>query len=143
MTKESIHLIKGYLGYEVPCIVKNTYEQDGVKEFESDLDGLFLDSILYELDFKLILRPLEDLTDKELIVVNNNIMYNCFGLNIDNYKKHQFKNGKYIKHHLNYIRHNGHLGSGLFNELVEYFHSIHIDYQNLIGQGLAIKKGKE
>jgi hypothetical protein len=126
MTKEEIHLIKGYLGHEVPCIVKNPYEQDGVKEFESDLDSLFLDSILYELDFKLILRPIEDLTDEELLELNKILEYDYISVIATEYLIKLIIENK-----------------ELTQLQLEYFHKNHIDYQDLIGQGLAIKKEKE
>jgi hypothetical protein len=147
MNDEIIHKIKGYLGYEVLLSFSEEMlyfnKKITLEELMNNLRFCLIIECMQKGDIKLILRPLEDLTEKELIVVNNNIMYNFFGLNIDNYEKHQFKNGKYIKHHLDYIRHDGHLRSGLFNELVEYLNSIHIDYQGLIGQGLAIKKEVE
>jgi hypothetical protein len=127
MTKESIHLIKGYLGYEVPCIVKNTYEQDGIKEFESDLDGLFLDSILYELDFKLMLRPIEDLTNEEI----KGLWYEM-PVYIDNMS---YKKEVTLQHLYDNIQ-------SLDYRTMEYLNKLHIDYFGLIGQGLAVKKEK-
>ena len=63
MNKETIHLIKGYIGYDVECecITYDTYKHNEILE-----DGLFgSDSHNYE-HIKPILRLIEDLTDVEI-----------------------------------------------------------------------------
>lgn len=123
-----IHKIKGYLGHRVPI------KKEGRKFYYNyqTLDELF---DAFDMDFinkmtgnniKLKLRPLESLTDDELTVI--------FYLNERNAGTEYPKDIT-----LKYIKNSFDEGSLNLNTL-NYLHKHHIDYQDLIGQGLAVEK---
>ena len=129
MNTETLHLIKGYLGYEVMCEIE---ESEGFGDYSTCRMELF-EGLSYCSQFeesiesiKPILRHIEDLTDdeiKQLWYVMPSYLDNV------NYKKE-----KTLEHLWNNIQ-------SLDYRTMEYLNSIHIDYFGLIGQGLAIKKG--
>jgi hypothetical protein len=113
---EIIHKIKGYLGYKVQVIIPY---------FKSNLDSINLIAIFEnEAEFKLMLRPLEDLTDEELDYI----------VKIEGFPSLNMRENtiKYINHYV--------MEEILTIGTTEYFLKNHIDYQGLIAQGLAIKK---
>lgn len=128
MNKETIHLIKGYLGYGVECEYKwVAYENSNIFTVGINiLDNIIFDkgegNYFYQY-IKPILRSLEDLTDEELIELNEVLGFD------------------YISQTSTY-----HIIKALVeeNELTvnqaEYMYSKGIDFQDLIGQGLAIRK---
>jgi hypothetical protein len=133
MNDKIIHKIKGYLGYDVLC--ENYYLTErvdfgmlGKSEQKREKGYVLLDSCIFDIGGcggeKLILRPLEDLTDEEL----DNIV-KIEGFPSLNMRENTIK---YINHYL--------MEEILTMGTIEYFHKNHIDYQDLIGQGLAIKK---
>lgn len=120
MNKETIHLIKGYLGYDVECecITYDTYKYNEILE-----NGLFgSDSHNYEY-IKPILRPIEDLNTLELMKL-------CSCLNIIYVSIEAIIN--HIKELIDF--------EILSTIQAEYMYSKGIDFKNLIGQGLAIRK---
>ena len=134
---EIIHLIKGYLGYDTLVIQKfigdDKFYGDSILdvEFRNIYDYLlgFQNPIYPQIEwFKLKLRPMEDLTDEELHSIKNLLIYSDWvhGSNkeIMHVLKEQIENCE------------------ISYEVAEYLHSIHIDYQNLIGR-YAIKKDQE
>jgi len=130
MNKETIHLIKGYLGYEVPVQAIDSYSLKCFKSLTLD-DYLIIDKLdlLDDLEqglIKLKLRPIEDLTDVEI----KQLWYEM-PVYVDNAN---YNRNRTLSHLLDDIQ-------SLDYKTMEYLSSIHIDYFGLIGQGLAIKKG--
>jgi hypothetical protein len=135
MNKETIHLIKGYLGYGIECVYKykNTFgnqDNEEIKHFklEKAIHNLFrydypnYTNIEY---IKPILRPINDLTDEEI----KQLWYEMpIHLDILNYNRNRT-----LSHLFDNIQ-------NLDYRTMEYLNSIHIDYFGLIGQGLAIRK---
>lgn len=126
---EIVHKIKGYLGYKVPVNIAGDLFYKNPETLDECLEDLTLNSLneyIETRDIKLKLRPLDSLTNKELI--------NNFDIDYSYYDKPK----DLVK--------NFYLTAKLKEFTmaeIEYFHKNHIDYQNLIGQGLAIKKEQE
>lgn len=125
-----IHKIKGYLGYEVPIQIEGQGLYYNYKTLDEFVNEFYLDCInkISQNVVKLKLRPLDSLTDEELVEILGYI-----GI-FRNYAIRKIKKGEKFN---------------LFNEekhdllnnvkVVEFFHKNHIDYQDLIGQGLAVE----
>jgi len=107
-----IHKIKGYLGYGVPIVTAYGIRThlDFININEGDCNW-----------FKLKLRRLDSLTDLEL-----NYIYAMLPINVDKTK------GGFINHII--------MDSNIEYRLIDYLCQLHIDYQDLIGQGLAVEK---
>jgi hypothetical protein len=119
MKDEIIHKIKGYLGHKVPVITPY---------FKTNLDSINLVTFLENgTEFKLILRPVEDLTDEEY----KNIV--GWESNLRDLTKEE------LIYTIKYAEITDEFSYGL----IKYFQERHLDYQDLIGQELAIKKEKE
>jgi hypothetical protein len=138
MNDKIIHKIKGYLGYDVLCSITLddnpdiTYppsyldvEYKNIWEASKEITSLIFPNVK---SVKLHLRPLEDLTDEELI----DICYQICEFE-DEYKNQGRKRYLFI---IKYSYNNNEID---YNT-IEHFHKNQIDYQDLIGQGLAIKK---
>ena len=130
MNKETIHLIKGYLGYEVECecMTRHLANPKTVEIYDSILDKVIFDNgrghYFYKY-IKPILRPIEYLTDEEI----KQLWYEMPSyLDNVNYNKERT-----LSHLFDNIQ-------SLDYQTMEYLSSIHIDYFGLISQGLAIKK---
>lgn len=121
-----IHKIKGYFGHavplEIPVKIQNDWDGWDIKTMDDFIyaDAYTFFCLLNQGDIKLKLRPLESLTDDEMEKI-----YGCCPSNL-------VKTRDAIISHIKKRRYKSH-------ELVEYLHSIHIDYQDLIGQGLAVE----
>ena len=118
---EIIHKIKGYLGYKVPLWVSHEHV---VEHLITNLDDYFkidfaeLMTDMKDELIKLELRRLDSLTKKEAQYINDELdlgAYNELAV-------------------IDYIKQNYDV---LSIAIIEYLNSIHIDYQNLIVQGLA------
>lgn len=134
---EIIHKIKGYLGYGVKCeYLWTAYDN----KYITNSGIAILDDILFDkgegnykyIYIKPILRPLESLTDEEIIKFLSFYGYDEFTLNDfqRNIKKLNRVRNENLK---NIIKEN------LRADVKEYLNSIHIDYQDLIGQGFAVE----
>lgn len=127
---EIIHKIKGYLGHGV--FIANISNPNSIHinldNFVNDLGLGQVEQDLYFGYIKLKLRPLESLTDEEIGEIHTLII-------IISFNKKEFI--RELKAHIHQRQ--------ISYDLIEYLHSIHIDYQDLIGQGLAVEftnKGK-
>jgi len=109
---EIIHKIKGYLGYGVPIVTAYGIRThlDFININEGDCNW-----------FKLKLRRLDSLTDLEL-----NYIYAMLPISVEKTK------GGFINHII--------MDSNIEYRLIDYLCQLHIDYQDLIGQGLAVEK---
>lgn len=107
-----IHKIKGYLGYKVPIVTAY-----GIR---TNLDCINLNEGNCDW-FKLKLRRLDSLTDLEL-----NYIYAMLPKSVERTK------GGFINHII--------MDSNIEYRLIDYLCQLHIDYQDLIGQGLAVEK---
>ena len=130
---EIIHLIKGYLGYDTLVIQKFIGDDkiylDSILdvEFRNIYDYLlgFQNPIYPQIEwFKLKLIPLESLTKKQTME-----LYRLVPLN---------SNAKHVV-----IRYIQQYQDNLSKNVLEYLHKNHIDYQDLIDKGYAIKKDQE
>lgn len=134
---EIIHKIKGYAGHKTPVSINDLYFYPPNPTLDDCLGLLTFNQIvnLFEKgDAKLILRSLESLTDEEIdIAIENEGFMSKYNINSQN-RKNQNTLG-YIKLYL--------MEGILTIETLEYFHKNHIDYQDLIGQGLAVEKEEE
>ena len=127
---EIIHKIKGYLGCEVPLwCSENILYHDKVINLDELMDNLRISNVCKAInkgDIKLKLRPLDSLTDEELI----EICYNICEFE-DEYKNQGRE--RYL-----FVIEWSYNNNKLSYDVIEGFHSKHIDYQDLIGQGLAV-----
>jgi hypothetical protein len=137
MRKESIHLIKGYLGYEVEVLVKFV-DEDTIHTVLLDteiaeickccnfgMDYLIIAEYEYH---KLKLRPIEDLNfEDDWNLIEWLAEYEFMQiLSLDQVKATLRENPYRLKY-----------------ETYEKLYSEHIDIFDLIGKNLAVKKGKE
>jgi len=120
---EIIHKIKGYLGCEVPLwCSENILYHDKVINLDELMDNLRISNVCKAInkgDIKLKLRKLDSLTKKEAQYINDELDLGAYSeLEVIDYIKQNY--------------------DVLSIAIIEYLNSIHIDYQDLIGQGLAV-----
>lgn len=120
---EIIHKIKGYFGHGVPVNIAGDLFYKNPETLDECLEDLTLSSLneyIETRDIKLKLRPLESLTQKEAQYISEE-------LDLGAYNETDV---------IGYIKHTYDVESVA---VIEYFHKHHIDYQDLIGQGLAVE----
>jgi len=131
MKNEIIHKIKGYLGYEVLLSFSEEMlyfnKKITLEELMDNLRFCLIIECMQKGDIKLILRPVEDLTDEEY----KNIV--GWESNLRDLTKEE------LIYTIKYAEITDEFSFGL----IKYFQERHLDYQDLIGQGLAIKKEVE
>lgn len=127
---EIIHKIKGYLGYEVPIQIEGQGLYYNYKTLDEFVNEFYLDCInkISQNVVKLKLRPLESLTDEELTQMINDGFRQ---ITINSSQETDIKQWLGI---INELKEKGLLTTFM----LDYFHKNHIDYQDLIGQGLAV-----
>ena len=118
---EIIHLIKGYLGYDVRIV--DDYHKNIKLDDSICYNFLTIINFIKNGKVKLKLRPLENLTKKQTME-----LYGLLPLT---------SNAKHVV-----IRYIQQYQDNLSKKVLEYLHKNHIDYQDLIGKGYAIKKEK-
>jgi hypothetical protein len=122
-----IHKIKGYLGYGVEIEYLHYFEI-GVLAYRKMLNmddvNIFKIKNSRKNQFRLILRPLEDLTIEEINSLNETII---------------IMDKRQIGRWCNIVKSRIEEKTISLKSL-DFFHKNHIDYLDLIGQGLAIKK---
>ena len=126
---EIIHKIKGYLGCEVPLwCSENILYHDKVINLDELMDNLRISNVCKAInkgDIKLKLRKLDSLTDDQLLRITYLIDKG------GNICKKRNSSLAFIRYYINMQE--------LNQKTLEYFNKHHIDYQDLIVQGLAVE----
>jgi len=124
---EIIHKIKGYLGCEVPLwCSENILYHDKVINLDELMDNLRISNVCKAInkgDIKLKLRKLDSLTNQEYI----------------NMCSWEYSFKELTKDEVIATIKYGDTTDEFSRGIVEYFHQQHLDYQDLIGQGLAVE----
>jgi len=119
-----MHKIKGYFGYGVPLWVSHEHVVGHLITNFDDYFKIDFAELMADMKnglIKLKLRRLNNLTDEEIKHLEVKLPGN-------------FEDVR--KEVIHYLKYNDYLD--LPYEVIIYLHSIHIDYQDLIGQGLAV-----
>jgi hypothetical protein len=133
MIDNVIQKIKGYFSYDVQLEVSDRHFTSHLITSLDDYFKIDFACLVTDLNrgyVKLKLRDLDDLTDEELI----DICYQICEFE-DEYKNQGRERCLFI---IKYSYNN----NEIHYNTIEHFHKNHIDYQDLIGKGLAIKKEK-
>jgi hypothetical protein len=129
MTKETIHLIKGYLEHKVDLLIKNSFLKNSTLEEYIEMFGFMnLSTDLKDGEITLKLRPIEDLNfDDDWDLIEWLAEYEFMQiLSLDQVKATLREDAYRLKY-----------------QTYEKLYSEHIDIFDLIGKNLAVKQEKK